>query len=72
MINDHGAKMERYWQGKQKNSEKEPVAVQLYPQEIPHELSVARTRVSAVKGRRLTAWAFSCLQLVHYIFYLFR
>jgi hypothetical protein len=33
----------------------EPVAVPLCPPQIPHGLTRARTRVSAVKGRRLTA-----------------
>jgi hypothetical protein len=29
----------------------------LFPPQIPHGLPPARTRASAVRGRRLTAWA---------------
>jgi hypothetical protein len=34
-----------------------PVPVPLCPPEIPHGLTWARTRYSAVRGRRLTTWA---------------
>jgi hypothetical protein len=41
-----------------------PVPVSLYPPQIPHELIRARTRASAVGGRRLTAWAMPRPQLI--------
>jgi hypothetical protein len=33
-----------------------PVPLPLYPPQIPHGLTQDRSRVSAVKGRRITAW----------------
>jgi hypothetical protein len=33
-----------------------PVPVPLCPPQIPHGLTLARTRASAVRGRRLTTW----------------
>jgi hypothetical protein len=46
----NGALVEWKWQGK-------PVPVPLCPPQIPHGLTWDRTRFSAVRGRRLTAWA---------------
>jgi hypothetical protein len=43
--------------GKPKNSERKPVPVWLRPPQIPHALIRARTRASALRCRRLTAWA---------------
>jgi hypothetical protein len=45
----------------------EPVPVPLCPPQIPHELTWDRTRASAVRGRRLTAWAMArpTLTLLH-------
>jgi hypothetical protein len=34
-----------------------PVPVPLCPPQIPHRMTRVRTRASAVRGRRLTAWA---------------
>ena len=53
--------MEHMWnesdRGKPKYSGGKPVPVSLCPPQIPHGLTRDRTRVSAVTGRRLTAWA---------------
>jgi hypothetical protein len=43
--------------GKPKYSGEKLVPVPLYPPQIPHGLTRDRTRASAVRGRRLTAWA---------------
>jgi hypothetical protein len=40
-----------------RRTRRKPVPVLLCPPQIPHELTQARTRASAVRGRRLTAWA---------------
>jgi len=52
--------MEQWWndidRGKPKYSEK-TCPVPLCPPQIPHGLTRARTRASAVRGQRLTAWA---------------
>jgi hypothetical protein len=45
------------WQGKTEVLGEKPVPVPLSPPQIPHGLTRDRTRVSAVGGRRLTAWA---------------
>jgi hypothetical protein len=45
------------WQGKPKYSEKKPASVPLCPPQIPHDLTLARTRAATVGSRRLTAWA---------------
>jgi hypothetical protein len=45
---------------------RKPAAVPLYPSQIPHDLTCARTRAVAVRSRRLTAWAIpliACLLL---------
>jgi hypothetical protein len=54
MIDEYGAMVELYLQGKPKYSEK-TCAVPLCPPQIPHGLTRARTRASAVRGQRLTA-----------------
>jgi hypothetical protein len=46
-----------YWQGKTEELGEKPVPVPLYPPQIPHGLTQARTRASAVRSRRLTTWA---------------
>jgi hypothetical protein len=51
------ATMEWYWQGKTEELGEKPVPVPLCPPQIPHGLPRARTRASAVRGRRLTTWA---------------
>jgi hypothetical protein len=43
--------------GKPKYSGEKPVPVPLCPPQIPHGLTRDRTQASAVRGRRLTAWA---------------
>jgi hypothetical protein len=43
--------------GENRRTEENPVPVPLCTSQIPHGLTRARTRFSAVKGRRLTAWA---------------
>jgi hypothetical protein len=35
----------------------EPTLVPLCPPQIPHGVTLARTRASALRGRRLSAWA---------------
>jgi hypothetical protein len=45
------------WQGKTEELGEKPVPVPFCPLQIPHELTRARTRASAVKVRRLTTWA---------------
>ena len=54
----HGAPVEWNWQGKTEvlGGEK-PVPVPLCAPKISHGLTQDRTRVFAVRGRRLTAWA---------------
>jgi hypothetical protein len=42
--------------GKLKNSENKPVPVPLYPPQISNGTIRARSRASAVRGQRLTAW----------------
>jgi hypothetical protein len=56
VIDEYGAMVEWYLQGKPKYSEK-TCPVPLCPPQTPHGLTPARTRASAVKGQRLTAWA---------------
>jgi hypothetical protein len=51
------ATVEWYWQGKTEGLGEKPVPVTLCPPQIPHALTRARTRASAVRGRRLTTWA---------------
>jgi hypothetical protein len=45
------------WQGKPEVLGEKPVPVPLCPPQILHGPTRARTRASAVGGRRLTAWA---------------
>jgi hypothetical protein len=53
--------MEHRWneidRGKPKYSGEKPVPVPFCPPQNPHGLTRDRTRASAVRGRRLTAWA---------------
>jgi hypothetical protein len=51
------ATVEWYWQEKTEELGEKPVPVPLCPPQTPHGLTRARTRVSAVRGRRLTTWA---------------
>ena len=53
----NGAPVEWIYRGKPKYSGEKPVPVPLCPPQIPHGLSRDRTRVSAVRGQRLTSWA---------------
>jgi hypothetical protein len=53
----NGAPVEWNWQGKTEVLGEKPVPVPLCPPQIPHGLTRDRTRASAVRGRRLTAWA---------------
>jgi hypothetical protein len=53
----NGAPVEWDWQGKTEVLGEKPVLVPLCPTQIPHGLTRDRTRASAVRGRRLTAWA---------------
>jgi hypothetical protein len=45
-----------YWQEKTEEPGEKRVPVPLYPPQIPHGLTRARIRASAVRGRRLTTW----------------
>jgi hypothetical protein len=57
MIYEYGALVEWwYWQGKPDELGDKPVPVLLFTPQIPYGLFRARTRASAVGGRRLTAW----------------
>jgi hypothetical protein len=53
----NGAPMEWNWQGKPEIVREKPILMPLCWPQIPHGLSRDRTRASAVRGRRLTAWA---------------
>jgi hypothetical protein len=55
------ATMEWYWQGKTEELGEKPVPVPLCPPQIPHGLTQARTRASAVRCQRLTTWAMALL-----------
>jgi hypothetical protein len=46
-----------YWERKTEELGEKPVPVPLCPAHIPHGLTPARTRASAVRGRRLMTWA---------------
>jgi hypothetical protein len=48
---------EWYWQGKTEELGEKPVSVLLCPPQIPHGFTCTRTRTSAVRGRRQTAWS---------------
>jgi hypothetical protein len=52
----NGAPVEWNWQGKTEVLGEKPVPVPLCPPQIPHGLTRYRTRASALRGRRLTAW----------------
>jgi hypothetical protein len=51
------ATVELYWRAKAEELGDKPVPVPLCPPQTPDGLTRARTRASAVRGRRLTAWA---------------
>jgi hypothetical protein len=51
------ATVEWYRQEKTEEPGEKPVPVPLCPPRIPHGLTRAQTRASAVRGRRLTTWA---------------
>ena len=53
----NGAPVEWNWQGKTEVLGEKPVPVTICPPQIAHGLIRDRTRASAVRGRRLTAWA---------------
>jgi hypothetical protein len=53
----NGAPEEWNWQGKTEVLGEEPVPVPLCPPQILHGLTRDRTRTSAMRGRRLIAWA---------------
>jgi hypothetical protein len=53
----NGASVEWNWLGKTEALGEKPVPESLCPPQISHGLTRDRTRVSAVRGRRLTAWA---------------
>jgi hypothetical protein len=53
----NGVPVEWNWQGKTEVPGEKPVPVPLCPPQIPHGPTLDRTRVSAMRGRRLTAWA---------------
>jgi hypothetical protein len=57
------ATVEWYWQGKTEELGKKPVPVPLCPPQIPRGFTRARTRASAVRGRLLTTWAMSRLEI---------
>jgi hypothetical protein len=42
-----------------RSTRRKPAPMPLYPPQIPHDKTLARTRVAAVESRRLTAWAMS-------------
>jgi hypothetical protein len=52
----HGAQVEWNWRGKPEVLGEKPVPLPLCPPEIPYGLTRDRTRASAVRGRRLSAW----------------
>jgi hypothetical protein len=51
------AMLKWYWQGKTEELGEDPVPLLFSPPQIPHGLTRARSRPSAVRGLRLTAWA---------------
>jgi hypothetical protein len=53
----NGAPVEWNWQGKPEVLGEKPVPVPLCSPQTPHAFNRDRTRASAVRGRRLTAWA---------------
>jgi hypothetical protein len=58
------ATVELYWQGKTEELGENPVPVPLCPVQSPQRLTWARTRDSAVRGRRPTAWAMALPAMV--------
>jgi hypothetical protein len=54
--------VEWYWQGKTEDLRENHIPVTRCPPQIPHRLTWARTRGSAVRYRRLTPWAMARFQ----------
>jgi hypothetical protein len=55
-----------------RSTRRKPAPVPLYPLEIPHDLTWAKTRATAVGSQRLTAWAMAqSSQLVSYYPHIF-
>jgi hypothetical protein len=46
-----------------RNTQRKPASMLLCPTQIPHAMTRARTRTSAVGSRRLTVWARHCQKL---------
>jgi hypothetical protein len=63
IFTSNGAPVEWNWQGKTEVLGEKHVPVPLCAPQIPHGLTRDRTRTSAVRGRRLTAWAMARSQL---------
>jgi hypothetical protein len=63
------APVEWYWQGKAEQLGEKPVPVPLCPPQIPHGLTLAWTRASAVRGWWLTTWAMA--RPIYLFMYLF-
>jgi hypothetical protein len=61
------ATVEWYWQGKTEEPGEKPVPVPLCPPQMPHGLTQARTRASAVRGRLLTTWAMARPTILTYV-----
>jgi hypothetical protein len=59
----NGSPVEWNWQGKTEVLGEKPVPVPLCPPQIPHGLKGDWTQASAVRGRRLTAWAMARPQI---------
>jgi hypothetical protein len=59
--------VEYYWQGKTKDIGEKPIPGPLSPPQIPYGFNRARTRDSAVRGRRLNAWAMARPTFVYII-----
>jgi hypothetical protein len=57
IVSCNGAPVEWNWQGKTEVLGEKPVPVSLCPPQIPHGLTRDQIRATAVRGRRLTAWA---------------
>jgi len=55
-MNEYGALVEWYWQGKAKVLGEKPNPVSLFPQQIPRKLKWDRAQKSEVTAGRLTAW----------------
>jgi hypothetical protein len=56
-MSEYGAVVEWYWQGKTEEHGEKPFPETLFPPQISHGLTSARTRPSAARSRLLTTWA---------------